>query len=431
VLASDAGRVRGCRVQKSGTRQAWLAISLLTAAYVFINYVDRGALPTVENRVLDDLHLGSLQLGFVLGVFSITYVSLMPFLGRLCDRVGAMPVLAAGLVLWSVATILTGLAGGFASLLMLRLALGVGESVAFPGTSKLLAQAVPAEHLGLANGIFNFGYLVGPAAGIFLAGQVMTHYGWRPVFFVLGAASLFWLLPWWLMRRQGHGAANGPATDGAPQGAPPLLLILRQRSLWGCALGHFASNWCYYVILNFLPMYLQKGRGFDEQTMLQINFRAFLFNAVVTMLFGWLADTLRKRGVGATPLFKWYMGASHAGAVGCFLAMVMLPAQGSVVALFGYMVCVSAQSAAIFVIPQIIAGPAAAGSWVGIQNAIGNIPGFLAVTISGYIAQRTGHLDMAFSLAAAVSILGVFGWVLVMQRVEPLDWAAAAARRKT
>lgn len=413
-------------MQKLASRRTWLVVSLLTGAYVFINYVDRGTLPTVENRVLDDLHLGMGSLGFVLGAFYFTYVPLMPFLGRLCDRIGALPVLAAGIVLWSVATMLTGLAGGFTTLLALRLALGVGESVAFPGTSKLLAQSVPPEKLGVANGIFNFGYLVGPAAGISLAGLIMVHYGWRPVFFILGGASLLWLLPWWLVRRRGIEAPAAGSAAALP--APPMSLVLRQRSLWGCALGHFASNWCYYVILNFLPIYLEKGRGYSEQAMLSINSWAFFFNAAATMLLGWMADSLRRRGVAATPLFKWYMGASHAGAIGCFIAIVLLPAQGSIVALFGYMACVSAQSAAIFVIPQIIAGPRAAGTWVGVQNAFGNTPGFLALPISGYIAEHTGHLDLAFMLAAAVNVVGLVGWLWIMQRVEPLDWDAAAAR---
>ena len=140
-------------------------VVLLLAAAVGINYVDRGNLATAAPLIQDELHLSSTQLGFLLSAFFWTYVTAMAPAGWLAERYGARRVLAGGVVIWSVATLLTGLANGLIMLLLLRLLLGLGESTAFPSASKALASEVPVSQLGLANGVLSFGYLVGPAIG--------------------------------------------------------------------------------------------------------------------------------------------------------------------------------------------------------------------------------------------------------------------------
>ena len=169
---------------------------LLVTAAVFINYIDRGNLATAAPLMQDELHLSASQLGILLSAFYYGYVVCMPAMGWLAERYGAKRVLAAGVTIWSMATSTTGFTGSFVTLLTLRVLLGVGESVAFPCASKVLAHAVEVSRLGVANGILSFGYLLGPAVGTLLGGYLMTVFGWRPVFIVFGAVSLVWLWPW-------------------------------------------------------------------------------------------------------------------------------------------------------------------------------------------------------------------------------------------
>src|SRR5271166_1156268 len=122
-------------------RSAARLVLLVTAA-VFVNYIDRGNLATAAPLMQDELHLSASQLGVLLSAFYYGYVPCMPATGWLAERHGAKTVLAAGVVVWSFATLMTGFATGFAMLLGLRILLGVGESVAFPCASKILANAV-------------------------------------------------------------------------------------------------------------------------------------------------------------------------------------------------------------------------------------------------------------------------------------------------
>ena len=138
------------------TRNSARLVMLVSTA-VFINYVDRGNLSTGATLIQEQLSLNEAQLGILFSAFYYGYVPIMPLMGVLAERFGAKPVFAAGLALWSVATMLTGFAGGFVSLLLLRVLLGVGESGAFPCASKVLAAAVQPSRLGVANGVLSFG----------------------------------------------------------------------------------------------------------------------------------------------------------------------------------------------------------------------------------------------------------------------------------
>ena len=149
-------------------RAARSPIVLLLAAVLFINYVDRGTLAIAAPLIRTDLHIDDAQMGALLSAFFWTYVSMQIPVGWLAERFGAHRVLAAGLSLWAVATMLMGTVHSFAVLVILRLLLGLGESAGFPCVSKLLALVVPPKGLGTANGIVSFAYLFGPAVGAYV-----------------------------------------------------------------------------------------------------------------------------------------------------------------------------------------------------------------------------------------------------------------------
>jgi MFS family permease len=400
-----------------------IQLVLLVSLALFINYVDRGNLATAAPLVQDSLALSATQVGVLLSAFYYSYVLCMPATGWLAERFGARPVLAAGVAIWSVATLLTGFAGSFATLLALRLLLGVGESVAFPCASKVLANAVPVDRLGVANGVMSFGYLLGPAIGTLLGGYLMAQYGWRPVFVLFGALSLLWLLPWLRARVD---TPQGPA--GARPDSPPMRAILRQPALWGASLGHFASNYTYYFVLSWLPFYLVKSRGFSIESMALIASWAYLLTAGCALAAGAATDRHIRGGGSATRVYKGIMGSNHLIALGCMIAMVALPELGCVLALFVYSIVNGVASPGVYAIPQIVAGPRAAGRWVGIQNTCGNVAGLVAPIMTGVLVDRTGNFELAFGIAALVNILGFVGWVLLIPAVRPLAWAELGRR---
>ena len=168
---------------------SWRFLALL-AFSVFINYVDRGNLSVAAPLLKSELHLSASQLGVLLSSFFWTYTLCQLPVGWLIDRFDVTWILALGFFLWSMATTFSGLLHGFAVLLMMRLILGIGESVAYPAYGKILAQYFPEHYRGTANAVISAAQASGPAFATFAGGIVINRFGWRPFFVFLGLSVL-------------------------------------------------------------------------------------------------------------------------------------------------------------------------------------------------------------------------------------------------
>jgi len=150
----------------SGSTKATRLLVILLGAAVFLNYVDRGAIGIAAPLMKSDLGLSEEAYGVAFSAFFWIYAPVQLFAGWLCDRFSVYKLMAGGILLWAVSTLLMGFAGGFVSLLVLRVMLGVGESISFPGSSKLIARHVPPERRGMANAFVAAGIAIGPAIGM-------------------------------------------------------------------------------------------------------------------------------------------------------------------------------------------------------------------------------------------------------------------------
>src|SRR6202140_2022265 len=209
-------------------------VLFLLSVAALINYIDRSNLSIAADLIKGELHLSDLQLGTLLSAFFWTYACMQIPAGGVVDRFDVKWVFAIGFFVWSAATAATGVLHGFAALIVIRVILGIGESVAFPAYSKILGTHFQENRRGSANAAVIAGLALGPAVGMLVGGTVVGRFGWRPFFLALGLGSLLWLVPWvaWMPRRTSVAA---PASEGTVG----VLDILRQRSAWGTCLGQF------------------------------------------------------------------------------------------------------------------------------------------------------------------------------------------------
>src|SRR5687768_2372239 len=237
--------------------RAPLGLVALLSVALLVNYIDRGSIATAAPMLEQELRLSASEMGWVLAAFYWAYAPMQPVMGWLADRYGPARVLSVGFLLWSLATAANGLAGGLAALVLLRLLMGVGEATFYPSALSLLSRRVPALQRARATATMQFGAVVGPAIGTLLGGLLMLRYGWRAMFIVMGLASLLWLIAW---RRWMRRSPQDPSPAGADNN-PPYTLILRQRALWGGMMGTFCSNYAFYFVFSWLPLYLVHERG--------------------------------------------------------------------------------------------------------------------------------------------------------------------------
>jgi len=394
-------------------------VIVLLALAIFINYVDRGNLATATPLIRDELKLTHTQIGMLLGSFFWVYTPGQLLAGWLAEKINAYRTLALGLALWALATAATGIATGFASILALRLVLGLGESAAFPCSSKILGEHLPTHRLGFANGMIGVGLALGPAFGTFAGGLLMAKLGWRPVFILFGAVSALWLLPWFGMTRQVSRLADEPKAANAPS----FLAILRQRAMWGAGLGHFSGNYSFYFVIFWLPLYLVNARGFSVAEMGVIGGMIYIVYAISAQLTGLVSDMWMRAGASSTLVRKGFAVASHLGAAISLLVCALGGTAVAIAGLFLAAICFGFNTPTIYAIGQTLAGPRACGKWVAVQNCIGNIAGIVAPAVTGYIVDRTGLFTAAFLVAGMISLLGVLGWAVIIPKVEPVDWS--------
>jgi cyanate permease len=263
---------------------------------------------------------------------------------------------------------------------------------------------------------------LGPAFGTWGGGNLMAFTGWRASFLVLGLLSILWLLPWTRATREVSRAARAePDTH-----APTYLQIMRRREAWGAALGHFCSNYAYYFVISWLPLYLVQARGFSMSEMAGLGGLIYLVYGGTCFTVGRLADRWMRAGASANRVRKGLLIASHL----TFGTSLIVGAAGdvriSVACLFVAAVGFGMNTPSLLAIGQTLAGAPAGGKWMGFQNGAGNCAGIAGPLITGLVIEATGNYSLAFTIAGAVAFIGVIGWAAMIRKVEPLDWDARA-----
>ncbi len=394
---------------------ALFRLAILLALSIFINYIDRGNLAIAAPQIKDELGLSYSQLGILFSSFFWTYAIFQIVSGWLVDRFPVNWVLALGILAWSAATFGTGLVHGFMLLLVMRLLLGIGESVAYPSYSKIISRHFSESQRGRANSLICAGQASGPAVGTILGGLLIVHVGWRLLFVVFGVASSLWLLPWLKYLRkpvpttESSVAPSFATADASPFSEPAasatMLQILRQRSAWGTFTGLFAYNYVWYFFITWLPTYLERERHFSVQTMSLVTSLAFFVLAATALVSGWLSDKWIAAGASPTRVRKTFTGAGPVIASSILLVGIVPNHNAAMAILVLTSVGLGMCTSNLWAVTQTLAGPATSGKWTGLQNFTGNLAGWITPALIGLIVQQTGNFFWVFVITSRVTPL--------------------------
>jgi len=406
------------------TKNPWGLVTMLVMV-MLISFFDRGNLSVAAPVLGPELGLTPEKLGRLFSAFFLTYAVCQAGVGWLCDRVEVKWVYAGGFLLWSCATLGTAAMTGFAGLLVMRLLLGVGESVTYPATARIFAEVIPERRRGLANSLVDaFGARIGPAAGIVCGAWLVADHGWRALFVLMGIAGLLWLIPWIALAPR-FGVDGRKATEVAAAPKVGWRELLKRRAFWGTCGGLMGANYAWYFLLTWLPSYFVNERSFPLKSMGVIGSFPFLIMVIPSLGGGVLADWLIARGGSPVKVRKRFL------TVGLLLTAVLLPwtvvprLAYALAALFTACFTLGVYASNLHALTQSLAGPEASGRWTGLQNACGNIPGMVAPWVTGWIVQATGQYLAAFIAAGISCLIGsaCFG-LLVRESDRPLSAAA-------
>ena len=402
----------------------WSLIGLLALA-ALINYLDRATLSVALPLIATDLALSPTAKGLVLSAFFWSYALMQVPVGLVADRWNLRWLYAGAFALWSVACGLTGAVGGLAALILVRIILGVGESVYLPCSLKLVSTFFPSRDRGLPSGILDSGTRLGLAIGAPLVAFLTVRYGWRTMFFIVGFLALVWLLPWLLVYPSQHpnSAVASQGEERTLQKPRPWQLTM-DRNLLGCCLGFFCYGYYQYLLVTWLPDYFVRVRHF---TLLEAGAYAsltYLVWAISAPLGGWISDRLIRRGWNETRVRKGVLTVAFS--TGLLLIPAALVANAmSAVLLVAAASLVGLSTANLLVIFQCCAPRGQVGAWMGMGNFIGNIGGVLSPLVTGILISRTGSYSPGFALAPVVLIAGLLSFWFIVGELKPLERSAS------
>jgi len=269
----------------------WLAAGVLVLSTA-LSFVDRQVLAALAPLLKDEFHLSNEGYGYIVSAFSLAYAVFAPVAGLFIDRVGLNRGITVVVAFWSVAGVATGLAGGLASLLACRAALGAAESGGIPATAKGFALYLQPRERAMGTALNQVGITLGMMAAPLLVGWLATTYGWRAAFVATGIAGFAWIPLWWVTARQVPVPAP-PAESG------PATMPARDWRLWALAVANILMMTVYSLWMNWTTVFLVSTHGL---TLAEAN-RQFawvppVFASLGGLFGGWLSMRWAKAGSG-------------------------------------------------------------------------------------------------------------------------------------
>ena len=425
-------------------RRVWVLVFLFTLTT--INYADRVALSVAARPISVEFGLSPVQMGYLLSSFLWMYLLCLLPVGLLVDRFGGRIVSAAGIGIWSVATVLTGFSTNFVSMAATRVVMGMGESTSWPASNRVIREWFPAGERGLANAVFGAGAAAGPAIGAVAIAAVVSSLGWRAGFFVAGSIGFIWLAAWlavfdkpervrWLrpaereaILRQRDGVV---APADAERLASPLWHLLGLRTVWGLFLTQGCEVYGGYMLLTWLPSYLQQAKGLSVLNAGMLTAVPFGAATVMAVLLGLLSDRLLTHETVHTGRRR-VMLAVLMISVSSILLVPVLDNLWAIVAVLALARSAGAAGSALnfALVTDLVLNRADIGKVTSITVLGGNSFGLMAPIVTGYVLALTGSFNGTFAVTGILALIGAAITLLMTRKpIEPYVAGVPAAIR--
>ncbi|MFT7043799.1 MAG: MFS family permease [Candidatus Azotimanducaceae bacterium] len=409
-------------------------VVLLSSLAVFVCYIDRVNISVAIIPMAEDLGWGMQTQGMVLSSFFVGYLLLQIVGGLLADRFGGKAVLGAGVLLWSLFTMLTPPAAsiGLGVLIATRILMGMGEAVTFPSIYSIYARWVPVTERSRAVGLANSGIPLGTIFALIFTPMIVQAFGWEWAFYAFGLVGVVWFAAWRMVVARSPqddtrmtaeelqliqaGANSEPAAAG-----PPIRAFLSSMSVWAIIVAHFCNNWSLYVLLSWLPTFINKGLGVDYASVGWVTMIPHIAAFIFLNVAGNIADRLVSSGMAIGTVRKLMQTIGFGG---ISTALLLVGEVDSVWLAITIMTIGNALGAFVvggFVVNHMDIAPKYAGTLMGITNTAGTIPGIIGVFVSGLILELTGSWALVFQVTAGVTLFGLVFYLLFASSEKQFD----------
>lgn len=413
------------RIKEPPTRAHWVIVALLFA-FSAISYVLRMNISVAAKFIASEFSLSQIQIGQIFSSFMLGYALFQVPAGMLGDRWGPRRTLTLAGITWAVlsmltalvpGTVLTGGAGVFAALVLIRFLLGVGEAATYPVATLSIAKWFAPRARGLTTGIVIAGASFGATLTPPLISWVMVTYGWRSSFYISGSLALMISVLWWSLAAdspkhyQRLEAAISPGLQQSKITWSNSQSVLMKRELWFLALSYMLDSYVLFIFIFWLYMYLTDERGFSLLRGGLFASLPFAVSTVMTPIGGRVCDwccvrfgALRGRRIEPVICllasgFLLFIGANVSNP---YVAIAVLSLT------FGF---VQSTEGAYWSTSSDI-GSRHTGTAGGVMNMFGNFGGVFSTALVPILVQHFGWM-IALSSGALMALVAAALWFTV------------------
>jgi MFS family permease len=406
-----------------------------------VTFLDRINISVAGSSIMHDLQLSPSQWGWVQSAFILSYGLLQIPMGALGDRFGHRKILSLIVLWWSLFTAFTGLAGGLASLLVIRFMFGIGEAGSSPCSTGVISRWFEKGEVGKAQGYVWAASRLGGALTPFVVIPVILWVGWRAAFYLLGALGVVWAVVWyWYYRDRGEMCevrgerceVRGERSEvrGEKQGAETSLathlsLFASNKQFWLLCGMYFFYAFGSWFFFSWFPTFMELGRGFEKSELTYAVAVPFVMSMIGNIAGGHLTDRLSQK-FGIKVGRKALGSSSLAVSAICMFLAAFIPGKMAVFVFlslcFGIFDLMLPSAWALC----IDLGKQHAGTLSGAMNTAGNIGGFCCGILFGQLVEYSGNYNLPLYMIAVMLIISavLFAFInpekpLVKIKIQP------------
>jgi MFS family permease len=396
-----------------------------------LTYLDRVNISTAmaSNEFIREIPLSKVQMGLVFSAFAYPYLLFQVFGGWVADKVGPRKSLLFCGLIWSGATLATGLVHGVVSLFVARIILGVGEGATFPTATRAMSYWTPKGNRGFAQGITHAFSRLGNSLAPWLVAVIIITISWRASFLIVGVVGIIWALVWGFYYRDdpnSHPAVTAEeiaslppfrAKTSAGVKVPWGRLIPRMAPV---TVVYFCYGWMLWLFLSWIPSFFKGQFHLDLKTSALFASGVFISGVVGDILGGYISDKLYEK-THDVKLARCTFIAVMMTLCGVALVPIILTRNINIVALSlsaGFFFA-EMTIGPFWAIPMDIA-PKFSGTASALMNIGSASAAIVSPVIGGYLIQKTGNWMLPFIVSLGMILVGA-ALTFTMHPERPLE----------
>jgi MFS family permease len=419
--------------KKQKINYGWTLVAIMLFGAI-VNYLDRVNLSIAGTTISSEFHIAPIQMGLLFSAMLLPYAIANLPAGWLVDKYGDKKLFTAATILWSIATLASGLSQTYSSLYASRVLLGIAEAPFFICGAKITQKWFEDKNRGLATSVINMGPPIANTIAPPLLTVILISFGWRPMFIGLGLIGFVVTFLWLTFYKEksnsnSHSHSHIEIIDTKSSKNKENVkiswaILLKHPSTWAMMVGNFGLIYVFWVYLTWLPTYLNTARGFGLMKTGWLTAIPFLAGIIGVPLGGYLSDYLiDKKGFKPIKARKTVLVLAVIAA-SIVVGPVAYVESGSLCVLLltlGFLFS-SMPNGVVWTLATDVAPEKLVGSLGAIQNFAGYLGGTLAPIITGVIISKTGSFHLVFVVASLMLIVSAITYgVFLKNKIEIKD----------